>query len=136
MRPIELTNTAVLDALGIPWKDQHIASATIRLQHDRLPVVEIQRYLDEVCTGAVEGKRFTLTVIDDLPATPPPLDIAAMATAAQERLARYINRRTEEHMAAMRLGYVFPWMYCLSNESGEPLHWPRRRVPLELKGLL
>lgn len=92
-------NTAVLDALCIPWKGQNFAAVTIRLRAGELPSVHTVRHiLHKDLPGITQQhQRFTL-----IPAEPEGFDLDAACQQAMDRLATHINASADEHKRALR----------------------------------
>lgn len=87
-------NTAVMDAMGIPWKGQNISRVTIKLGgHDKLPVALIERVYPRFEAGAhldFTWERLELRPAAEKPA--PGIDIDALCTQATARLQAAIEK--------------------------------------------
>lgn len=95
-------NVAVLEALGIPHKDQGLKVVTIRLRAGELPSVHVVRLiLDKHLHSITEQhQRFTLTPAEQ--PEPERFDLEAACQQAMDRLATHINASADEHKRAIR----------------------------------
>lgn len=85
-------NVAVLEALGIPHKDQGLKEVTIRLRAGELPSVHVVRLiLDKHLHSITEQhQRFTLTPADPQAER---FDLEAACQQAMKRLTQHIEER-------------------------------------------
>lgn len=86
-------NVAVLEALGIPHKDQGLKAVTIRLRAGELPSVHVVRLiLDKHLPGITEQhQRFTLTPAEQ--PEPERFDLDTACQQAMKRLTQHIEER-------------------------------------------
>lgn len=92
-------NTAVLDALGIPWKDMGLSRVTICLTPHQPPEVHTVRHiLHKGLPGITERRhRFTLVPVDAVP-----FDLDEACRQAMRRLADHINLAASRHQCELR----------------------------------
>lgn len=114
-------NTAVLDALCIPWKGQNFAAVTIRLRPGELPSVHTVRHiLNKDLPGITQQhQRFTLTPAEQ--PEPERFDLEAACQQAMDRLAAHINASADEHKRALRQQTALRVVAAMQRQASERL---------------
>lgn len=90
-------NTAVLEALGIPYKGKYLVAVTVRIRYDKLPIVHTVSHIPEKGVPHLNAQRhrFTLTPAD--PEALQPFDLDAACDQALRRVNRLIDGMSVYH---------------------------------------